>query len=96
MSGGSFNFAYIRVQNFADELEQMLDDSGKERAQYSGWIDYHPTFPPDEQETLRPIVAQARKFAEVMRAVEWLVSADSGLEYVREAIAKTLDTPSKP
>jgi hypothetical protein len=88
MSGGSFNYAYMRVRDFADDLEQMLEDSGKERAQHSGYIDYYPEFPPDEQATLRPIVDQARKFAEVMHAVEWMVSGDSGMEYVKEALAK--------
>jgi hypothetical protein len=88
MSGGSFNYAYMRVRDFADELDQMLEDSGKERAQHNGWIDYHPEFAPDEQATLRPIIDQARKFAEVMRAVEWMVSGDSGMYCVKEALAK--------
>jgi hypothetical protein len=93
MSGGSFNYAYIRVLNFAGELEQMLQDSGKERARHNGWIDYHPEFAPEEIATLRPIIDQARKLAEVMRAVEWMVSGDSGLEDVREAVNKSLDRP---
>jgi hypothetical protein len=90
MSGGSFNYAYSRVQTFADDLEHKLDIAGQVIPGYS-FRDYVEREPEHDEETnrrLRYIVDKARKFAEVMRAVEWLYSSDSGPDYVREALEK--------
>jgi hypothetical protein len=90
MSGGSFNYAYSRVQTFADDLEHKLDVAGTAIPHYSGSgyerTEYEPDFDDVTNARLRYIVDQARKFAEVMRAVEWLYSSDSGPEYVKEAM----------
>lgn len=88
MSGGSFNYAYSRVQDFADELEYKIDHAGEVRSSYGGWTDTEPDYGEETHAMLRKIVEQARKFAEVMRAVEWMYSGDSGPEYVRAALEK--------
>ncbi len=87
MSGGSFNYAYSRVQQFADDLEHKLDIAGQP---VRGWVsgDEYTAVQWDDETNrrLHYIVDQARKFAEVMRAVEWLYSSDSGPEYVKKAL----------
>ena len=88
MSGGSFNYAYSRVQTFADDLEHKLEIAGtitRDRS-FSGYEDREPEWDGETNVMLRQIVSDARKFAEVMRAVEWLYSGDSGPKYVKKSL----------
>ena len=65
MSGGSFDYAYLRVTQFADELQDKLtnDDHG---------------LSPEAIDALTVIAAEARRVAELMRSAEWLWSGDYG------------------
>ncbi len=71
MSGGSFDYAYGHVSRFADELEDKLDEK---LDKLSG----EQEFSPEVIAELRQILTQARRFAEVMHAVEWLYDGDYG------------------
>ena len=65
MSGGSFEYAYHHVAEFAAQLEDYLDsDEG--------------VFKPDVKDTLHGIVLIALRASRLMREVEWLYSGDTG------------------
>jgi hypothetical protein len=67
MSGGSFDYAYSRTAQFADELENRLDTDS---------VDDGPS--PAAVARLRRLVADARRVSELMKEAEWLYSGDTG------------------
>jgi hypothetical protein len=72
MSGGSFDYAYLRVVQFADDLDRRLLDYDKVDA-----FGYTPNlFKPVVLDKLREIERILRKTAALMREVEWLYSGD--------------------
>lgn len=78
MSGGSFDYAYNRVESFADDLTSKI-------AEVSGLIEKHDTYQPFDAEKwsllkpkLEAAVEQARKTAQMMHDIEWLFSGDNG------------------
>ena len=68
MSGGHFDYSYLRVHQFADELERDL----------RGDKDWVQGFGPEVLAELELIVNRAREMALVMKEVEWLFSGDTG------------------
>lgn len=86
MSGGAYNYAYAKVQEFAEALRAGQD--------YDGVLKPDQENLPDEK---ADAVRLREKFsahlllvAEAMKAIEWTDSGDSGLEDEREAIEKCL------
>lgn len=78
MSGGSFNYAYSHVRAFSESLHDKLHDD-----------------PPAEagvEARLRAVQAEAARFAEVMRAVEWYYSCDIG----EDTLMARLDAAAPP
>ena len=80
VSGGSFNYAYSRVQDFAEELERRIErnDSG----------DCAPGLDGNVIDELTTLAAHARALAVKMRAAEWLYSHDIGEETFMRWIGK--------
>ena len=74
MSGGSFNYAYGTVDQFADELGVRLDEFDK--ADEFG--DKRYKFEPETMSKLREIERLARYTARLMKEAEWLYSGDTG------------------
>ena len=74
MSGGSFDYAGYKVQQFADELANKLDERGNMCS--DGWQE--PVWPPEVNAKLREIEQQARKVGRLMIEAEWLYSGDTG------------------
>lgn len=74
MSGGSFDYAYSRVEGFAGELADKLARNDVEE---DGW---KYGFEPATVAKLREIEALARKAAALMKEAEWLYSGDTGDE----------------
>ncbi len=73
MSGGSFDYACYRVDQFADELGLRLDEFDKK----DEW-GYQPNkFEPATLAKLREIEALARHTAKLMKEAEWLYSGDT-------------------
>jgi tRNA G26 N,N-dimethylase Trm1 len=70
MSGGSFDYAFSHIENFADALERKLDPEA------DGYYDHE--FSPEVIAEMRRVITEARKFGHVMHAVEWLWSGDTG------------------
>ena len=74
MSGGSFDYAYGRVEQFTEELGVRLD--GHDQKNEYGETPY--AFEPATLAKLREIERMARKTAALMKEAEWLYSGDTG------------------
>ena len=75
MSGGSFDYAYSKVNYFVDDLDDKLK--------------YIPDeFSPEVMTKLREIKDIAATTAALMRAVEWLYSGDDSEECFLRKVMK--------
>ena len=74
MSGGSFDYAYQRAAQFADELRNKLAEQGKQDR--SGWT--VTEWPPEVSARLHEIADIAEQTGKLMKEVEWLYSGDTG------------------
>ena len=84
MSGGSFNYAYCRVNEFADDLGMRIDE-----ADAIDEFGYQPNkFSPAVLSSLRSIESLARLTAQLMREAEWLYSGDTSEESFLARAAK--------
>ena len=82
MSGGHFNdngYIYHQVSQFAYELEEEINNNGKERNDtgYYG-IDYYPKHSSEVIEYLEEQVHFIHKMADIMRHIDFLYSGDHG------------------
>ena len=84
MSGGSFNYAYSRVQDFADELAIKIDGNDVRDT----WGDAH-CFASHVIAELSKLATDAKVISDKMRAAEWLYSGDIG----EEAFLRWIDSP---
>ncbi len=77
MSGGAFNYACRRVEDFAEELRAKIANNGKEN-------DYGEKceFSAETITRLQSIVEDAERTAKLMKAAEWLYSGDTGEDYL--------------
>ena len=73
MSGGSFDYAYMRVQQFADELELMLARQDK----VNDWGEKPYFIKEVTRAKLLEIEETVRVAALLMKEVEWLYSGDT-------------------
>jgi len=89
MSGGHFNYAYARVNDFCDQMEIDLARQGQP-TKYD--MVAYESFPPQVEVELKRILSMAQETAELMRAAEWYLSSDYGddsfLETLSEISAK--------
>ena len=65
MSGGAFQYAFTRVQQFADDVLRRLDE-------------HRESFSDAEVERLRLLAEHCVQVSGWMKAAEWLVSKDTG------------------
>lgn len=72
MSGGSFDYAFSKVSQFADELEQEI--ANNDIPDKYGCC---PSLLPATIEKLKEIEVLARKTSALMREAEWLYSSDT-------------------
>ena len=75
MSGGSFEYAYYRTMQFADELRNKLQEQGKDPSG-GGWP--NETWTTDVACKLSEIAAFADYVGVLMKEAEWLYSGDTG------------------
>ena len=73
MSGGSFDYAYSKVNYFVDDLDDKLNDPEE-------------SFSPEVTAKLREIKEIAQNTAQLMRAVEWLYSGDDSEDTFLEKV----------
>lgn len=72
MSGGSFNYAYNTIAEFAKELDDRLVNASK----VNQWNEQPDLFGQQTLDKLRQIQLAATHFSELMRTVEYLYSGD--------------------
>lgn len=84
MSGGAFNYAYCRVNEFADDLGMLIDEEDAIDA-YGGQPN---KFSPAVLSSLRSIESLSRLTAKLMREAEWLYSGDTSEESFLACAAK--------
>ena len=86
MSGGSFDYAYCRVSQFADELKERLDNFDK----VDEWDCKPNYFNPDVLAKLREIEEMAVLTSKLMKEAEWLYSGDTGEGTFMSRVTKIL------
>jgi len=84
VSGGSFDYAYARLNDFADEAEAKIAQNGVP----DRWGDCQ-TMPDWVLAEMRQMVLEARSLAKRMRAAEWLYSDDIGEETFLKWVAES-------
>ena len=83
MSGGSFDYAYSRMSQFADELRNKLCEQGKDTQGY-GYL--NPQWTTDVACKLATVAALANYVALLAKEAEWLYSGDTGEETFMERV----------
>lgn len=87
MSGGSFDYACFRVQQFADDLQERIDENGKEDD--FGFSDNYAPETIAELQKAQKLIETAGKIA---REVEWLYSGDISEETYLDRVGKILSS----
>ena len=90
MSGGHFNdcgYDYYKVAQFADELEEEIQNNGK-AGEDAGYVDdvWCHSYNTEVIEYLKEQVPKMRKMAEIMRACDYLYSGDHGEDSFMERV----------
>lgn len=89
MSGGHFvgsSYPYYSVNQFADELENEIENNSKED-EYG----YCPKYSEETLAYLREQVRNIRKLSETMRAIDYLYSGDHDEDSFMRAVKKIKD-----
>ena len=91
MSGGHFGncgYDYYKVAQFADELEEEIQNNGKGRVLDSGYYceEWYPNYEPETIKYLRKQLIPMRKMAEIMRHIDYLYSGDHGEDSFMERV----------
>ena len=84
MSGGHFNnsdYIYYRVYEFADELENEIQNNDKPDA-----YDYAPKYKEEVIHFLKCKVEEIRKLAKLMKEIDYLYSGDHGEDTFMKAV----------
>lgn len=95
MSGGSFNYAYVSVQTFCEELEIKIRQNGKPRDDSPYDDEHYPEYSAETLFALGQILEDAERVAKLMRETEWLYSGDHGEESFQRLVAPLL-SPAIP
>ena len=83
MSGGSFDYAYARMHEFADDLRNKLAEQGQV---VDGWK--VGTWEPEVAAKLAEIAALVDHAAKLAKEAEWLYSGDTGEDTFMGRVAK--------
>jgi len=87
MSGGSFDYAYLRVEDFVEELDKKIKCNNDENVLDDPMYGYGPLT------ILRLIECKEllANAARAMKEIEWLYSADSGEKTFAERVDQILE-----
>ena len=101
MSGGHFNYDQFRIKSIAEEIEEYLDDMGKERDDVDSLVmrDFYDKYPEAKYNRVESDIVQ-EKMREAIKALEiayiyaqrvdWYLSGDDGEESFLERLDKEL------
>lgn len=84
MSGGSFDYAYSRVEQFADALADKIDDNDA----LNDWGEPQYAYDTSTLQKLREIENLARFTSKLMREAEWLYSGDTSGDTFQSRVAE--------
>jgi hypothetical protein len=82
MSGGVFDYAYMYVSRFADELELKIEN----RKTANEWGETYYDYSDEVINKLNEILKDARRISSLMKEVEWLYSGDTGEDTFLERV----------
>ena len=91
MSGGHFNYDQLRIKSIAEEIEEYLDDMGKEKDDVNsfGMRDFYDKYPEakynrieskEVQEKMRKAIKSLKVAYIYAQRVDWYLSGDDGEE----------------
>ena len=91
MSGGRFNYDQFRIKSIAEEIEEYLDDMGKEKddVDFLGMREFYDRYPEEKynpveskevQEKMREAIKALRVSYIYAQRVDWYLSGDDGEE----------------
>jgi len=111
MSGGAFDYNQFKIRMIADDIEETIRNSGKEKTteelknhygyDYERWIEKYPedkfyyTYPPEVLKEFKAAVHNLHVAEIYAQRVDWLLSGDDGEESFIERLKKDLDKLSK-
>lgn len=89
MSGGHFNYDQYKIDQIAEDIQQELDNQGKEKFKEELWMskEYyqdHPeekleyTYPKNIQKEFKNAIKALKIAAVYAQRVDWLLSGDDG------------------
>ena len=80
MSGGHFDYIQYRMEEVADEIDELIKENNSiEESDYFGYK-YSNNFPEEIIERFKVAVHTIRQAQEMAQRVDWLVSGDDGEE----------------
>jgi len=85
MSGGHYDYAYWKVSDFAESCAQPQNTWDFDKQQ-------DVQVPVDNLELREKLAKHLRKVAEIMRAVEWCDSGDTGEDTLKIQLEEFLST----
>jgi hypothetical protein len=111
MSGGTFDYKQHNIGMIADEVEQIILNSGRPKTKEelkdeswgrdSSWYEKYPEdlnhykYPDDIIEEFKTGVDILRKAHVYAQRIDWLISGDDGEESFRERLKEDLDKLAK-
>ncbi len=105
MSGGHFDYNQYKIQEIADEVEQLIFDNGREKTpqelKQESWRDadwyekypedlYYYKYPDEVIKKFKQGLEYLKKAAIYTQRIDWLVSGDDGEESFIERLNKDL------
>lgn len=84
MSGGKFNYACWRAEEFADQVRNELDRAGTTNE----YGDIHSPYAPATLAKLKEIADLVSYCAKLMKETEWMYSGDTGEDTFINRVAK--------
>lgn len=90
MSGGHFNYDQYRINDIAEQIDELIKNNDDETL--NEWGDHRGRGYSDETiERFREAVAALRVAAVYAQRVDWLVSGDDGEESFHERLTEELN-----
>lgn len=94
MSGGNFNYDQHKINNIADEIENILEKQGQEKQDsyytYSDGISKFPVFNQEIQDKFKEAIYFLRKAAIYAERIDFFLSGDDGEESFLKRLAEQL------
>jgi hypothetical protein len=111
MSGGAFNYGQSRIRDIAEEIEQIIERSGRPKTKEElkdeswgrdgSWYEKYPEdlnyykYPDEVIEEFKKGIDILRKAQVYAQRIDWLISGDDGEESFHRRLKEDLDKLAK-